>query len=234
MSDPRPSHAKITVGVVSKNHLVRIGLQAALTCQPHIRLAGEATGPMEAEALVARARPQVLIVEVESDIDLKEVVRTVKTVVPMTHIIVLSGIEDTIFGIGSVSSGIDGIVLTIQPPVVLLAMINHVCCLSAATTMHERSMESRLEYAESSTNEDPLRDIPSKAPDSSLTGREREIIALVGQALSNKDIAERLCISSITVRHHLTSIFGKFAVNNRQQLLLRAYEHGLVKRGAYQ
>ena len=65
--------------------------------------------------------------------------------------------------------------------------------------------------------------------DSALTGREQEIIHLIGQALTNKDIAERLCISSVTVRHHLTSIFGKLDVKSRQQLLVRAYTRGLLK-----
>ncbi|MCS6291217.1 MAG: helix-turn-helix transcriptional regulator, partial [Nitrospira sp.] len=52
--------------------------------------------------------------------------------------------------------------------------------------------------------------------------REQEIILLVGQALSNKDSADRLYISSTTVRHHLTRIFGKLDVHSRQQLLIRA------------
>ena len=61
-----------------------------------------------------------------------------------------------------------------------------------------------------------------------LTEREREVIRLVSQGLSNKDIADRLCISSITVRHHLTNIFDKVGVSNRQKLLIRAHQYGLV------
>jgi DNA-binding NarL/FixJ family response regulator len=56
-----------------------------------------------------------------------------------------------------------------------------------------------------------------------LTERKREVIRLVGQGLSNKDIAYRLSISDSTVRHHLTSIFGKVGVSNRQKLLV--YSH---------
>jgi DNA-binding NarL/FixJ family response regulator len=76
---------------------------------------------------------------------------------------------------------------------------------------------------------------PSTGPDrqslqrsGSLTEREREIIALIGQGLSNKDIADRLCISVITVRHHLTNIFDKLGVATRQKLLIRAHQYGLV------
>lgn len=229
MSDPHPSHAQITLGIVSTNPLVRIGLQAALTSQHHVRLIGEAAGAREAEALVVRAHPHVLVIEMEPEIDIRELVRTVKVSVPTTRIILLIGIEENAYRVGSVSSEIDGIVLTIQPPVVLLATINHICCFPAATTMDESSARLRLEGAEETMDAD-LPQYPSTTyPDVSLTGREREIIQLIGQALSNKDIAERLRISSVTVRHHLTSIFGKFDVNSRQQLLLRAYEHGLLK-----
>jgi DNA-binding NarL/FixJ family response regulator len=62
-----------------------------------------------------------------------------------------------------------------------------------------------------------------------LTEREREVIRLIGQGLSNKDIADRLCISGITVRHHLTSIFDKLGVSTRQKLLIRAHQYGLVE-----
>ena len=54
------------------------------------------------------------------------------------------------------------------------------------------------------------------------------MIELVAQALSNKAIADRLCISSITVRHHLTSIFDKLGVKSRQNLLIHAHRSGLV------
>ncbi len=62
----------------------------------------------------------------------------------------------------------------------------------------------------------------------SLTAREREIIWLIGLGLKNKDIANRLSISDITVRHHLTSIFCKLEVEDRQKLLILAHRYGLA------
>lgn len=62
-----------------------------------------------------------------------------------------------------------------------------------------------------------------------MTPREREVIRLITQGLSNKDIADRLLISSITVRHHLTNIFDKVGVSNRQQLLIRAHQDGITE-----
>jgi DNA-binding NarL/FixJ family response regulator len=72
------------------------------------------------------------------------------------------------------------------------------------------------------------------APDmrkmATLTQREREVVMLVAGGLKNKQIAEKLFISEATVSHHLTSIFGKLGVADRLQLLICAYQHGVVDR----
>jgi two-component system nitrate/nitrite response regulator NarL len=62
-----------------------------------------------------------------------------------------------------------------------------------------------------------------------LTVREREIIKLVGEGLKNKTIANRLFISEITVRHHLTSVYGKLAVTDRLELIIYAYRQNLAQ-----
>jgi DNA-binding NarL/FixJ family response regulator len=64
-----------------------------------------------------------------------------------------------------------------------------------------------------------------------LTDREREVIGLVEEGLSNREIANNLCISETTVRHQLTSIFDKLGVSNQQKLLLCAYQYELVEHG---
>ena len=223
MDDREQSPAIITIAIVSTDQLVRLGLNAVVTTHQHLRLIGEATSMLEAEELVAREMPQMLIIQMEPEIDIKKLVLTVKTSLPTIRIIALSWIEEKRFASEAFSSGIDGIVLNIQPTVVLLATIDHVSRLPAATMLHECSEGNRLEKNGSTSDKD------SASPDASLTKREQEIIALVGQALSNQDIADRLCISNMTVRHHLTSIFNKLGVTNRQKLLIRAHQHGLVE-----
>jgi DNA-binding NarL/FixJ family response regulator len=63
----------------------------------------------------------------------------------------------------------------------------------------------------------------------SLTPRELEIISIIGEGLKNKDIGERLLISEATVRHHLSSIYGKVGVEDRLNLVIFAYERGLIR-----
>ena len=70
---------------------------------------------------------------------------------------------------------------------------------------------------------------PHLAGLASLTQRERDIVQLVGQGLSNKEIADRVSLAVITVRHHLTSIFDKLGVANRQKLLVHAHQEGVIQ-----
>jgi DNA-binding NarL/FixJ family response regulator len=69
---------------------------------------------------------------------------------------------------------------------------------------------------------------PEEVKIKALTARERDIIKLIGQGLKNQTIADRLCISEATVRHHLTSIYGKLEVGDRLELAIYAYRHGLA------
>jgi len=62
-----------------------------------------------------------------------------------------------------------------------------------------------------------------------LTDREREVIALVGEGLKNKQVGERLFISETTVTHHLSSVFSKLEVSDRLELIIYAFRHGLAK-----
>ena len=70
---------------------------------------------------------------------------------------------------------------------------------------------------------------PERVKIDALTEREREVTSLIGEGLKNKQIADRLLISETTVRHHLTSIFGKLGVSDRLELIIYAYRYGLAE-----
>lgn len=220
--------ALITIAIVSRNQLLRLGLQAVIAPHEHLRLIGEAANTLQAMSLVSQEKPHLLIIELEPGMDILGLVRKVKASLSTIRIIALHGIEDSRGGLDALSSGIDGMVLTTQPGVVLLAVIEYLCrrpaiaarCLPCDTSAWERT-------GSTSGLEDPMPIPPDWSED--LTKREHDIIALIGEGLSNKDIACRLNICSTTVRHHLTSIFGKLDVHSRQQLLIRAHKYGLVK-----
>lgn len=91
----------------------------------------------------------------------------------------------------------------------------------------DRSMTAAL-IEELSRRREANKTNPEAAKIETLTEREREVIAAVGEGLKNKEIGERLFISDITVRHHLTSIYSKLEVSDRLELIIYAYRHNLV------
>lgn len=223
-----PGSALITIAIVSQNQLLRLGLQAVIAPHKHIRLIGEATNTLQAVSIVSQEKPHLLIVELEPDMDILGLVRKVKASLSTIRVIALHGIIDSRAGMDALSSGVDGMVLTTQPGVVLLATIEHLCRRPADVARCHPCDTTPLERTRSAGDfNDRIPILPNWSGD--LTKREQDIVGLIGEGLSNKDIACRLSICSTTVRHHLTSIFGKLNVQSRQQLLLRAHEYGLVK-----
>ena len=216
----------IRIVIVSNNHLVQLGLQQVLEMAKRIRVAGRCIGGPKAEELVRREKPQVVLVDMEPEVDIIGVIRKLKAVVQDSKIILLSGFADKERTREAFASGVDGIVLKVQPPAVLIAAIE---CLCPIQTMpaHEPTATDGLTEAGTTLSSPVTESCAVKWP-SALTERERDVIVLVGQGPSNKDIANRLCISGITVRHHLTSIFDKLGVTSRQKLLIRAHQCGLV------
>lgn len=121
------AHAPITVVIESSNELVRIGLQAIIKARAHINVVGEATNISEAEAIIAREKPHLLMVEVEGKPNILGLVRQLRASFPTLQIIFISGIDEARCTWQALSSGRDGMVLSIQPAAALLATIDYVC-----------------------------------------------------------------------------------------------------------
>jgi DNA-binding NarL/FixJ family response regulator len=124
--------------------------------------------------------------------------------------------------------GATGIVLKVQPPGVLIAAIREIFQTGhyGSPPMNRTGEHTRNDRG--GTLVGLSNDSTARTKIHSLTAREREIIRLIGHGLKNKEIANRLSISDITVRHHLTSIFCKLEVEDRQKLLILAHRYGLV------
>ena len=138
-------------------------------------------------------------------------------------VLIVADLADHDLAHKSLTLGASGIVLKMQPPSVLVAAVRELChsLPKTADTEANQTPTSRRLMKLSDDQTDTIKL-------DSLTTREREIIRLIGLGLKNKDIANRLSISDITVRHHLTSIFCKLGITDRQNLLIMAYRHGLL------
>ncbi len=145
-----------------------------------------------------------------------------------SKIILLCGFEDKERTREAFLSGVDGIVLKVQPPAVLVAAIESLGLAQTDPVNTPPTVPAVSTVTAPPSSSHVSVSYPVKWP-SAFTEREREVIVLIGEGLSNKDIADRLCISGITVRHHLTSIFDKLGVTSRQKLLIRAHQYGLVE-----
>lgn len=229
MSGIDKERATTVVAIVSSNYLLRLGLQRIVEDETWIRLIGQSAHGTNLEDILTCEQPHIVILDTEIESAVSDMIRTIKTAGPGIKVILLAGFDDIETTRHAFSYGVDGIVLKIQPSPVLIATIDYFARTTARVVVPIANRPNQLELSHAlplsaSSARTPG---PPKWPDS-LTERERDVVRLISEGLPNKDIADRLCISSITVRHHLTNIFDKLGVSNRQKLLIRAHQQGLV------
>ena len=229
MSGIEDGRISTKVAIASSNYLLRLGLQRIVETEKWINLVGHVSNSAALDDMLSCEQPHVMIIDTEMVKDVTDLIKRIKTAVPRIRIILLSGLEDPECTRQAIDFAVDGIVLKVQPSAVLVATIRY---LTRPTTNHVQPVIENVtahltmnEMSRSSGSR-PKHSSQTKWPDG-LTERECEVIRLISQGLSNKDIADRLCISSITVRHHLTNIFDKLGVSNRQKLLIRAHQYGI-------
>jgi DNA-binding NarL/FixJ family response regulator len=227
MTIPKHKSWPVRVALVSSNHLARVGLQGILQNIPGIDLIGESYGGAHAYTLIQEMKPDCVIIDLESNRNPLASIQYYKQLSPQTRVLLFADWNDIEHARSAISMGAEGIVLKCQPVSVLLAMIEDKKEDSSSIAIDVPEVQS----AGDDSNQKPhvqKAPIDQIASVDSLTERERSVIALVAQGLSNRDISDRLSISDITVRHHLTRIFDKLGVANRQKLLIIAHHLGLV------
>ena len=227
MVAPKPEGSPSTIGVliVDDHIIVRSAVRLLIEKQPGLAVVGEAGNKAEAVAIAKREQPEIILLDLclgeEDGID---AIPELLAVSPESKIIMLTGARDHEEHMRAVRQGAMGVVTKEAAVNLLLKAIERVHkgelwldrnSTAALVSGLRREVQSPKETAE-----------PDAA--SQLTSREREIIGLVGKGLRNKQIADRLCISEATVRHHLTSILKKLDVCDRLELLIFAYENNLV------
>jgi DNA-binding NarL/FixJ family response regulator len=221
----------IGVFIVSDSHIMRSGLQRILESQAGIRVLGDFGFEKAAVAETLLGQPPELVL---FDLDPRGndvlgIIGALQKTFKDSAVLVLSDLADHELTRKALALGAAGVVLKIQPPAVLVAAIQDLC----PRYRYESIPKSRPAETKQRTPRTVLKACPADTEEmgktGSLTAREREIIRLIGLGLRNKDIANRLSISDITVRHHLTSIFCKLEVEDRQKLLILAHRYGLAE-----
>ncbi len=211
--------------------LVRAGFRALLDAQPDIEVAAEAADGAQAVELTRREHPDIVLMDVRMPhMDGLEATRRITSTPGLTgtRVIVLTTFELDEYVFGALRAGASGFLLKDTDPPDLLKAVRVVAAGEAllAPRLTRRLIEAFVaqEHAVQPpvTEDDQLDE---------LTPREREVLALVGRGLSNTEIADKLILSPLTAKTHVARLFSKLDARDRAQLVVVAYETGLVVPG---
>lgn len=216
----------ITVAIVDDQALIRAGLHALVDSEDDMRVVGEAATGEDAVALVRAERPDVVLMDVR--MPGRDGLWATRAIVADpelsgTRIVVVTTFElDELVG-DAIVAGASGYVVKDADPVDLLRAVR---VAAAGDALLSPSVTRRLLERVA----DGIRPVDDAAL-AGLTEREREVLALVGEGLSNEEIARRLVLSPLTTKTHVSRMMGKLGARDRVRLVVLAYESGLVRPG---
>ncbi len=212
----------LRIAIISRHHLAWLGLQSIFESCTTRRFIVQQYQRITSDLRLPEDHPDVFILDMETERDSVGAIKWIRaSAAPTSKILLLSGFEDKDRMHEAFDCGVDGVLLKIQPPEVVLALIDTLYPPLSHYTHRMQEAAAITDLKQALTLKTMVERQYTTWPDG-LTAREREIIKLLRQGLSNKDIAHALSISDSTVRHHLTNIFDKVGVPNRQKLLVHA------------
>jgi DNA-binding NarL/FixJ family response regulator len=214
----------IRVLIADDQPLIRSGFRMIIDERDDLELVGEAEDGLQAVELAERFDPDVILMDIRMpSLDGVEATRRLVDNGSRARILVLTTFDLDEYVYASVRAGASGFLLKDVEPAELVDAIRVVAAgnslFGPAATQHlvERFAE--------------LGPAPTAPSLETLTEREREILRLLAQGLSNAEIAERLFLSETTVKSHVSAVLHKLGVRDRVQAVIAAYESGLVRPG---
>ncbi|PRX69146.1 DNA-binding NarL/FixJ family response regulator [Nonomuraea fuscirosea] len=208
----------IRVVVADDQALLRGSFRVLVDSEPDLEVVGEAATGSEAVALAMNARPDVVLMDVRMpEMDGIEATRRIRDV---CRVLVVTMFDLDSYVYDALRAGASGFLLKDTPPVDLLAAIRVVASGEAllAPKVTRRLIE---EFTRTPA-------VPRVKGLDGVTEREREVLTLIARGLSNNEIAAHLQVSLATVKTHITRLLAKVEARDRAQLVIAAYESGLV------
>jgi DNA-binding NarL/FixJ family response regulator len=225
VSDPTPT----SILLVDDQPMLRMGYRMILDAQVDLNVVGEAENGLEAIALTERLEPDVVLMDVRMPgLDGVQATERIVASGSDSRIIILTTFDLDEYAFGALRAGASGFLLKDAPPPDMLSAIRAVATGDAVVAP---SVTRRLLSQFARHLPDPGQEPPGMADErvESLTPRERELLIEVARGLSNAEIAERLVLSEATVKTHVGRILGKLGLRDRVQIVVFAYETGLVR-----
>jgi DNA-binding NarL/FixJ family response regulator len=217
----------IRVVVADDQQLIRAGFRALLAAEPDIEVVGEAATGTEAVALAVATRPDVVLMDIRMpDGDGLWATRQIVQNPDLEgcHVVVVTTFELDEYVAEAIRAGASGFLVKDTEPVELIRSVR---VAAAGDALLSPGVTKRLFERIASG----LRPADDPTAFAGLTDREREVLTLVAHGLTNDEIAERLFLSPLTAKTHVSRILNKLGARDRVQLVVRAYETGLVRPG---
>jgi DNA-binding NarL/FixJ family response regulator len=227
-----------SVLLVDDQELMRMAFRMVIDSQPDLTVAGEASSGLDAIRQVAALEPDVVLMDVRMpELDGVEATRRIIESGSDTRVIILTTFDLDEYVYAGLRAGASGFLLKDAQPAELLSAIRAVASGDAvvAPSITRRLLDAYAHRlvapgqvgAEPESRIDP----GQRAKLDQLTARELEVLLLVARSHSNGEIAERLFVTEATVKSHVGRILAKLELRDRVQIVVFAYESGLVTRG---
>jgi DNA-binding NarL/FixJ family response regulator len=216
----------ITVGIADDQQLIRLGLRVLIESEDDLELSWEAEDGRQALELTRRRPPDVILMDIRMPgLDGIEALRQIAAdpALGAVRVVVLTTFESDEYVFDALRSGAAGFLIKDAEPADLLRAVR---LAAAGESLLSPSVARRVIDSLQGRRE-PLasRTAPGLA---TLTEREREVLALIGEGLNNDEIGRRLFVSPATARTHVSRAMTKLGARDRAQLVVIAYQSGLV------